>query len=288
MIGTIRKGIAGFYYTEACGEIYECKARGIFRKEGMVPHVGDRVELEMLGDGRGMINEILPRKNVFIRPPVANVDCFVVVCAATKPKPNLLIIDQFLVMAEENHTDAVVCINKADLADEEDVLLLADCYRNIYPTCCVSAKNGSGIEELKKYLVGRTCALAGPSGVGKSSLLNHFKGSETMQTGEISGKTSRGKHTTRHAELFEMEYGGYIFDTPGFTSFDILDTEEEELAFLFPEMAGYLGKCRYDDCKHLKEPSCAVIAAVKSGKIKKSRYDSYAAMMKSIQEKRRF
>lgn len=288
MEGTILKGIAGFYYVSCKGALYECKARGIFRKDGLVPHVGDRVLIEVLEDGKGVMNEILSRKNVFIRPPIANVDCFVVVCAAAKPKPNLTIIDQFLVMAEENHTDVILCINKADLVEKEELSALRGIYEDIYPVCCVSGKSGFGILDLKSKMERKTCALAGPSGVGKSTLLNCLRQDYAMETGEISEKTNRGKHTTRHAELFEMESGGRVFDTPGFTSFDVLDTEEDQLAFLFPEMVPYRGMCRYDNCRHLKEPSCAVTEAVKNGKIKESRYQSYVAMMKTIQEKRRF
>lgn len=289
MDGIIRKGIAGFYYVEAGETIYECKARGIFRKDNILPYVGDLVRIELLPESeKGVISEIYPRKNVFVRPPIANVDCFIVVCSATTPKPNKLILDQFFVMAEENRTEAVLCINKMDTVKGQEADELISLYSSVYPTCCVSARAGIGMDELKKHLQGKTCALAGPSGVGKSSLLNCLKGSEAMETDEISGKTSRGKHTTRHAELFDMEYGGNIFDTPGFTSFDVMDTEQEDLAFLFPDMAVYLGQCRYDNCKHLKEPGCAVTEAVQKGKICKSRYESYTAMMKTIQEKRRF
>ncbi len=288
MEGTILKGIAGFYYVK-CGEhLYECKARGIFRKDGLVPHVGDYVRIEALEEDKGIITEICQRKNKFVRPPIANVDCFIVVCAAAKPKPNLLIIDQFLVMAEENHTEAILCINKADLVNAEELAALSGIYETLYPVCCVSGKNGAGLAALKDKMKGKTCALAGPSGVGKSTLLNCLRQDYAMETGEISQKTNRGKHTTRHAELFEMEFGGQIFDTPGFTSFDILDTDEEELPFLFPEMLHYQGLCRYDNCRHLKEPECAVMQAVSEGKIKESRYQSYQAMIKTIQEKRKF
>lgn len=288
MEGIILKGIAGFYYVKSNGILYECKARGIFRKDHLVPHVGDRVIIEVLEDGKGIINKILCRKNVFVRPPISNVDCFVVVCAAIKPKPNLAIIDQFLIMAEENHTEVILCINKADLVESEELDALYRIYKDIYSVCCVSGKSGYGVESLKEKMGEQTCALAGPSGVGKSTLLNFLRNDYAMETGVISEKTNRGKHTTRHAELFEMESGGRIFDTPGFTSFDVLDTEEDQLAFLFPEMVPYQGMCRYDNCRHLKEPDCAVIAAVNEGKIQKTRYQSYMAMMKAIQEKRRF
>ncbi|WP_324823720.1 ribosome small subunit-dependent GTPase A [Sinanaerobacter sp. ZZT-01] len=288
MEGIIVKGIAGFYYVRCETSLYECKARGIFRKDRMVPHVGDHVSIEVLEKDKGIITEICPRKNKFVRPPIANVDCFIIVCAAAKPKPNLMIIDQFLVMAEEKRTDVLLCINKADLVTDEELFTLCEIYKDIYPVCCVSGKNGVGITDLKSKMNGKTCALAGPSGVGKSTLLNCLRQDYTMETGAISDKTHRGKHTTRHAELFEMEFGGSVFDTPGFTSFDVLDSDEEELAFLFPEMIPYQGMCKYDNCRHLKEPNCAVTQAVAEGRIKESRYQSYMAMMKAIQEKRRF
>lgn len=278
MEGTIVKGIGGFYYVRTGeGREVECKARGIFRKDGITPYVGDKAEISLLEEeeGKGVIREILPRKNQFIRPPVANVDCFVIVTAAAKPSPNLLVLDQFLIMAEEKRTEILLCFNKIDLVKEEKLARLRSIYEGLYPVFCVSGKTGEGVAQLKKAIGAKQAALAGPSGTGKSTLLNWMLGGVSMETGEISKKTGRGKHTTRHAQLFPAEGGGMLFDTPGFTSFDVLEAEEEELAFLFPEMERLAGKCRYDNCRHLKEPDCAVRQALAQGRIHPSRYQSY-------------
>lgn len=287
MEGTIVKGIAGFYYVRAGGSVYRCKARGAFKNQGITPQVGDRAEISPAEseDSDAVIERIGERKNVFIRPPIANVDCFVVVMAAAQPAPNLTITDKFLIMAEKAGTDIIVCINKTDLASDEQREELENVYRDLYPVICVSGKSGEGIDRLKQMLAGRQAALAGPSGVGKSTILNRLAPGAMAETGSISGKTKRGKHTTRHSELFEIGGGAMIFDTPGFTSFEILDADEEELQYLYPEMEAYLGNCKYDNCRHRKEPSCAVREAVKAGKIHTSRYNSYLAQMEEIQRR---
>lgn len=292
MEGTIVKGIGGFYYVRVMdGAVFECRARGIFRKDGVTPHVGDRVTVSLWEEEegqKGVIDEILPRRNVFVRPPVANVDCFVIVTAVAKPTPNFLVLDQFLVMAEEQRTEILICFNKTDLAEPGDLEKLKKVYETLYPVCFVSGRSGEGVDRLRRALAGRQSALAGPSGVGKSTLLNDMLGKARMETGEISKKTSRGKHTTRHAELFSMEGGGMLFDTPGFTSFDVLDAEEEELCFLFPEMEPYAGLCRYDNCRHLKEPGCAVRNALEEGIIQPSRYASYEEFIRMIRQKKKY
>lgn len=288
MKGTIVKGIAGFYYVKVGGKIYQCKARGIFKKDGITPSVGDEVRIEKLDEDEAVVDEILPRKNFFIRPPIANVDCFVIVVAAAKPDPNPDIIDKFLVMAEKNQTDIIICINKIDLAAEEKRKELEGIYRDLYPVVSVCGKTGQGIRELADLMKDRKCALAGPSGAGKSTLLNRLQSRHTAETGDISEKTKRGKHTTRHAELFETDFGALIFDTPGFTSFDILDAEEDELHYFYPEISSLIGGCRYDDCRHIKEPDCCVREAVKQGKIHESRYRSYVNQYKEIKEKRKY
>ena len=294
MKGIIVKGIGGFYYVKTDDGIYECKARGVFKKNGIVPTVGDYAEIEVLDEridrendftGKAWISEILERKNSFIRPPVANVDLFVIVMAAAEPEPNLAVIDRFLVMAEKNHTDAIVCINKKDLVSEERLSELLGIYSGIYPALALSGARCEGIEELKELLKGRVCALAGPSGVGKSTILNALEPRAAVETGSLSEKTKRGRHTTRHAEIFETDFGAMIFDTPGFTSFDILEADEDELHFLYPEMAPYIGKCRFDNCRHYKEPGCAVREAAKAGEIKRSRYISYREQLLEIREK---
>ncbi len=198
MRGLIVKGIGGFYYVKTADGIYQAKGRGVFKKEGITLAVGDNVELEVLPDGDGVINEILPRKNQFIRPPIANVDCFIVVFAAAKPKPNFSIIDKFLIMAEAGNMDAVLCINKCDLASDEELARIRDIYEGIYPMFFVSAKTGEGIDSLDTYISGKRAAFAGPSGVGKSTITNLIVPQANMETGKISSKTSRGKHTTRH------------------------------------------------------------------------------------------
>lgn len=270
--------------------IWQCKARGLFKKEGVTPAVGDLVEFE-LGEGQeddGLITEILPRKNQFIRPPIANVDCFAVVMAAAHPKPNLAVADKFLVMAEKSGTDVIFCINKVDLAKPEAVERLMAIYAPVYPVVCLSGASGVGVEELKQLMTGKRTALAGPSGVGKSTLLNCLIPGALAETGDVSHKTKRGKHTTRHSELFDLGGKTMIFDTPGFTSFDILEADEEELQHLYPEFLPYLGSCRYDDCRHIKEPDCAVRRAVEEGRICQQRYASYASQLAQIQEKRRY
>ena len=289
MQGTIIKGIAGFYYVRVEDKtVYECKARGIFKKRGISPAVGDKVDISLTDEGKGVIEEIFPRKNIFIRPPIANIDCFIVVMAAAQPEPNFPVIDKFLVMADIHGTDIVVVVNKTDLADDKQIEKIKDIYGNLYKLVFMSAKEKSGREELEKLISGKTAAFAGPSGVGKSTILNSLLPHANAETGNISEKTRRGKHTTRHVEIFEAEGGGYIYDTPGFTSFDILETEEGELDLHFPEMAEYKGQCYFDNCRHLKEPSCAVREALAEGKIHPMRYKSYEFQINEIREKKKY
>lgn len=299
--GLIVKGIAGFYYVKSGDEVFRCKARGIFKQRDMKPAVGDNVMVEVIPDNDdSLITEILPRKNSFIRPFIANVDCFAIVMAAARPDPVQQVLDKFLVMAEKNDTDIVICINKCDLAEDtrkakgrkaaENIENLKRIYEPIYPVVCVDSVGGAGFDELKNLIKGKVTALAGPSGVGKSTILNRLIPEAAAETGNISEKSQRGKHTTRHSELFTIDEaeGTMIFDTPGFTSFDILEAEEDELQHLFPEIAQHLGNCRYNDCRHIAEPDCQVIKAVKDGRIDKSRYESYKILLNEIKESKQY
>ena len=290
MEGLIVKGIGGFYYVDTGNEIIEAKGRGIFKKDGITLAVGDRVELEIIDEtGRkGVINSIYPRKNQFIRPPIVNVDTFVVVFAASKPKPNLVLVDKFLVMAEMHGVEAVICINKSDLVSRDELDEYRNVYDGIYPVIAVSARTGEGMDELKKAISGKTAAFAGPSGVGKSTITNALVPHANMETGSISEKTKRGRHTTRHAEIFKAEGGGRIFDTPGFTSFEIMEADEDSLMHYYPDIEHFSGDCYYDNCRHLKEPHCAVREAVNEGNIHKRRYESYAANMEEIKNRRKY
>ena len=290
MEGLIVKGIGGFYYVDTGSEIIEAKGRGIFKKDGITLAVGDRVELEIIDEAekKGVINSIYPRKNQFIRPPIVNVDTFVVVFAASKPKPNLVLVDKFLVMAEMHGVEAIICINKRDLVSPEILGEYKAIYENIYPVIAVSARTGEGMDELKNALSAKTAALAGPSGVGKSTIINALVPHANMETGSISEKTKRGKHTTRHAEIFKAEGGGRIFDTPGFTSFEIMEADEDSLMHYYPDIEHFSGDCYYDNCRHLKEPQCAVREALKEGKIHRLRYESYSANMEEIKNRRKY
>ena len=272
MRAIIYKGIGGFYYVRnAEGKEIECKARGKFRKERIIPMIGDEVEVDVK-NGKGSICEIYPRRTKLIRPPVANIDIVVVVAAAKSPEPNTSLIDRMLVNAEINGIDAVVCINKTDLADSSK---LENIYRSAgYKTVSVSAETGEGLDQLFSLIKGKIAAFAGVSGVGKSSLLTIITGNE-LETGAVSEKISRGRHTTRHVELFPVKGGGYVLDTPGFSSVEAEDISLERLEQCFPEIASASAGCRFRGCAHINEPDCAVKSMVKSNEISESRYSSY-------------
>ena len=292
MQGKIIKGIAGFYYVHVVESgIYECKAKGVFRKEKVKPLVGDDVEIEILDEEEktGNIVRILPRRNELIRPAVANVDQALVVFAVTEPKPHFNLLDRFLVMMDSKDIPAVLCFNKKDIAEDEEIAKLKEIYEDCgYPILFTSAKEQENIESLKAFLKGKTTAIAGPSGVGKSSLINLLQSEVQMETGSISEKIARGKHTTRHSELIVIEDGSYIMDTPGFSSLYAGDFEKEELKYYFREFADYEGKCRFHGCDHIHEPGCAVKEAVAEGKIHQIRYQDYTEMYLELKEKRRY
>lgn len=292
MQGKIMKGIAGFYYVHVAGSgVYECKAKGIFRKDGVKPLVGDNVEMEITHekDMEGNIIRVLPRKNELVRPAVANIDQALVVFAVTKPKPHFNLLDRFLVMMETKGIPAVLCFNKADIAADPEIAGLKEVYERCgYPLLFTSAKEEENIDRLKELLRGKTTAIAGPSGVGKSSLINLLQSGVKMETGSISRKIERGKHTTRHSELIMLGGESYIMDTPGFSSLYVGDIEKEDLKYCFPEFAPCEGKCRFSGCSHIHEPGCAVKEAVVEGKIHQIRYDDYVMMYRELQERKRY
>ncbi len=284
--GVIVKGIGGFYYIMTQRGIVETKARGKFRNQSVVPIVGDRVRVSLVNEEEmtGSLDEILPRKNAFIRPPVANLDQVVITFAAKEPEPNLRLVDKLTVTALSAGVDCIICINKIDLAPKESKDL-AEIYQEAgFPVILSSSINGDGTEELKNCLKGKVTAFAGTSGVGKSSILNSLAEGAHLETGRVSEKIKRGRHTTRHVELFSLPEGGFVFDTPGFSSFEVQGLKAAELEQHFPEFKPYLGMCRFTGCAHIKEPDCPVKTALAEGKINASRYESYCELYESLKQ----
>ena len=292
MQGKIIKGIAGFYYIYAEDhEIYECKAKGIFRKDNQKPLVGDNVEIEVLDihEKEGSVTAILPRRNSLIRPAVANVDQAFVIFAMENPKPNFMLLDRFLIMMEKQDIPAVVCFNKKDLADSSELEFLYETYTGCgYRVILSSTFQGDGLDEIRQVLKGKTTVVAGPSGVGKSSITNALQENVKMETGEISKKLKRGKHTTRHSQVIPVGEDTYLMDTPGFSSLYLTDMEEQELKDYFPEFRKYEGQCRFQGCRHIHEPGCAVKEALENHKISSLRYEDYLGLYEELKEKRRF
>jgi len=277
--GKVIKGIGGLYNVKTDNGIYACRARGKFRKDKISPLPGDNVTIEVISDTNeeGLIVDILERKNKLIRPPIANIDIMFIVIAVKNPEPSLIVTDKLIAVCEEKQIEPVICINKIDLKEDEE---LYNIYRNAgFKTLCMSAKENIGIDELKKLIKNNVCAFSGFSGVGKTSILNQL-GLRGLQVGEISSKILRGRHTTRHVELFEV-CGGYIADTPGFGDLDIemvLESPKENLQYLFREFDGFIGNCRFNNCCHINEPSCAVKEALNNNLISISRYESYKCL----------
>ena len=292
MQGKIMKGIAGFYYVHVIGAgVYECKAKGIFRKEKIKPLVGDNVEIDIISEEEktGNISRILERKNELIRPAVANIDQAMVIFAAAKPKPNFNLLDRFLIMMEQQQVDTVICFNKQDLATEEELQKLEETYQKCgYHILFTSARKEEGLEEVKKVLEGKTTTVAGPSGVGKSSLINLIQPEIEMETGNISEKIERGKHTTRHSQLIHVKDNTYIMDTPGFSSLYLMGFEKEELKEYFKEFKEYEPECRFLGCSHIHEPDCGVKQALEEGKISRIRYENYMAMYEELKNAKKY
>lgn len=292
MTGKIIKGIAGFYYVnDGKNRIYQCKAKGIFRNRNIKPLVGDNVEFSVLDEvsGEGNIDVILPRVNSLIRPAVANVDQAVILFAVTHPTPNLNLLDRFLVAMERQALPVIICFNKVDLGSEEGVEEYRFIYREAgYKVQFVSTYNHTGLLEFRKLLLGKTTVLAGPSGVGKSSLTNCIQPQASMETGDISQKIERGKHTTRHSELFFVEEDTYMMDTPGFSSMYIEELEAWELKDYFPEFQQFEGGCKFLGCVHVGERVCGVKDALEKGRLSSSRYDNYLLMYEELKNKRRY
>lgn len=292
MQGKIIKGIAGFYYVYVEGQgVYECKAKGIFRKDHVKPLVGDDVVVDILDTVQklGNIREILPRKSALVRPAVANVDQALVIFAIVKPNPNFNLLDRFLIRMERQKLSTIICFNKQDIATEQEKEALRKAYETCgYRVCFVSALENEGLELVRALLVGKTTTVAGPSGVGKSSLINQIAPTANMETGAISEKIERGKHTTRHSEIIALGNATYIVDTPGFTSLDISEITKEELGNYYPEFVQYEPYCKFSGCAHISEPSCGVKDAVEAGKISRVRYENYKVLYQELKELKRY
>lgn len=281
--GRILKALSGFYYVDTGTELLTCRARGKFRKDGISPLVGDRVEVRELGNSEGFLEKILPRRNAFTRPAVANIDQLVVIASGAIPKTDPFLIDRVAAIAALKECDVIVLLNKCDL-DQADTLY--EIYHAAgFPTLRVSAETGEGLEELKGMLAGKLSAFTGNSGVGKSSILNALDQRFQIQVGEVSDALGRGRHTTRHVELFRLDFGAEIMDTPGFSSFESEELNLElkhHLPETFPEFLPYLGECRFVGCSHTKEKGCAVLDALKKGEIQKSRHASYLRLYEEL------
>lgn len=292
MQGKIIKGIAGFYYIHVAESgIYECKAKGIFRKEKIKPLVGDDAVIEVLDPAQrtGSIGEILPRRNELIRPAVANIDQALVVFAVKDPKPHFNLLDRFLVMMESKEIPVILCFNKKDIGTLEKLGRLQEIYSACgYEVVFTSALEEENIGSIKRLLEGKTTAIAGPSGVGKSTLINLLQTNVSMETGSISQKIARGKHTTRHSELITIDHTSYIMDTPGFGSLYVNEFDKGELKYYFREFGPYEGQCRFAGCSHVHEPGCAVKAAVEKGVVPAVRYENYLEMYQELQERKRY
>ncbi|MBQ6830897.1 MAG: ribosome small subunit-dependent GTPase A [Clostridia bacterium] len=287
--GRLLQVIGGFYYVEAADTVYECKARGILRQQGISPVAGDRVTVTVSENGKGVVEGVLPRRNVLVRPPVANLDCLAIVVSLTQPRPHLLLVDKMIALAEHHDIEPIVIVTKTDLDAEPFPI---DVYRNAgFSVFSTTVSDPTSVASLKEYLRGKATAFTGNSGVGKSTLLNLLDPSLMRETGEISQKLGRGRHTTRSAVLIPLLDGGYWVDTPGFSSLDterVAVLDKESVGNCFREFDEYATQCRFTGCSHVSEPDCAVRNAVERGAIAGSRYDSYVAMYKEAQKRKQW
>ncbi|MCM1251650.1 MAG: ribosome small subunit-dependent GTPase A [Clostridium sp.] len=292
MTGKIIKGIAGFYYVHIENKgVYACRAKGIFRNVNIKPLVGDNVRIDVLDEEakEGNVTEVLERKNELIRPAVANIDQALIIFAIAKPAPNLNLLDRFLIRMERQHLPSIICFNKQDIASEKEKAAL----REVYSVCgsdvlFISALEKEGVENLRGLLCGKTTTVAGPSGVGKSTLINCLHPEAKMETGSISRKIERGKHTTRHSEMIALGDETYIMDTPGFTSLSIAEIPKEELAYCYPEFRQYEPYCRFGGCAHIGEPDCGIKEALERGDISRTRYENYKLLYQELQAVKRY
>jgi ribosome biogenesis GTPase len=281
--GVVVKAYNSYYYVQDKDKVISCKLRGRFKKGRFSLMVGDEVNYMIVGQDSGIIEEILPRRGLLKRPAVANVDQVVLTFAAANPDINTTLVDKLLVLAEDAQLDIIVCINKIDLANDDEIAPLAELYQRVgYSVMFTSAKSGMGIEKLRNALYGKITAFAGPSGAGKSSLLNTIEAGLQLVTGEVSAKIGRGKHTTRFAELLPLSGGGFVVDTPGFSATEFTDIDFINLTYCFPEMAALASSCKFSTCLHDREPQCAVKQAVLEGKIAQTRYASYKDVLDEL------
>lgn len=285
--GLILKGVGGFYYVETAGHVSVCRARGIFRKEGLTPVPGDYAVISEEPDGTGTVEEILPRRNLLARPPIANIDQLVIVVSVCEPVPNALVLDQTIAAAEDRGIEPVLVFSKIDLHDAAPYF---EIYRKAgFPVFCISSQSGEGVDAVEAALKGKIIAFTGNSGVGKSSLLNRMFSQFHLETGEISHKLGRGRHTTRQVELLKLESGRYVADTPGFSSVDMencASITKDNLPYCFREFVPFLGGCKFVSCSHTCEKGCAVLEAVRSGEISRSRHESYTVMYREIDSRK--
>lgn len=291
MQGKIIRGIGGFYYINACNSIYECKAKGSFRKEGIKPLVGDDCIIDILDEKNYLANitSILPRHSELIRPAVANVDQAMIIFAVSRPEPNFNLLDRFIIQMWQKELPCIIVINKMDLAGDKQRCEIEEAYEAC--GCRVvftSVNTNEGVDEIRKLIKGKTTTVAGPSGVGKSSMINLLQSSVKMQTGMLSDKIDRGKHTTRHSELIPIDEDTYILDTPGFSSLNLFDVSTDTLKDYYYEFEEYGTDCRFLDCKHISEPDCGVKRAVENGNVSRLRYDNYLTLYRECKDKRKY